>query len=81
MKLQLSIDSKPLHIEIDDVVAGLLAARLGLPPFIEHCDGVIDTLAPRVVLTATPTGAVYFDAAAITQRWESALDKLAAAAE
>ncbi|CAG9215054.1 conserved hypothetical protein [Burkholderia vietnamiensis] len=40
MKLQLSIDSKPLHIEIDDVVAGLLAARLGLPPDGDHRDAV-----------------------------------------
>ncbi|GJH36348.1 hypothetical protein CBA19CS91_26345 [Paraburkholderia hospita] len=31
MKLQLFIDSKPLEIEIDDVVAGLLAVRLDLP--------------------------------------------------
>lgn len=31
MKLELSIDSKPLTIEIDDVIAGLLAARLNLP--------------------------------------------------
>jgi len=30
MKLDLCIDSKPLDIEIDDVVAGLLAVRLGL---------------------------------------------------
>ncbi|AIO43509.1 MULTISPECIES: hypothetical protein [Burkholderia] len=31
MKLELSIDSRPLHVELDDVIAGLLAARLGLP--------------------------------------------------
>ncbi|AJK48615.1 hypothetical protein [Burkholderia plantarii] len=31
MKLTLHIDSKPLEVEIDDVVAGLLAARLDLP--------------------------------------------------
>lgn len=31
MKLTLNIDSKELPIEIDDVVAGLLAARLNLP--------------------------------------------------
>ncbi|RQS35646.1 hypothetical protein DIE03_05460 [Burkholderia sp. Bp8992] len=31
MKLVLHIDSKPLDIEIDDVVAGLLCARLDLP--------------------------------------------------
>ncbi|RKU05004.1 hypothetical protein C7H84_02300 [Burkholderia sp. Nafp2/4-1b] len=40
MKLELLIDSKPLHIEIDDVVAGLLAARLGLPPDGEHRDAI-----------------------------------------
>ncbi|MCP3716446.1 hypothetical protein [Paraburkholderia sp. CNPSo 3281] len=31
MKLELRIDSRPLDIELDDVVAGLLAVRLGLP--------------------------------------------------
>lgn len=31
MKLELHIDSRTLDIEIDDVVAGLLAARLNLP--------------------------------------------------
>ncbi|WP_175914709.1 hypothetical protein [Burkholderia metallica] len=31
MKLELWIDSRPLEIELDDVVAGLLAARLNLP--------------------------------------------------
>ncbi|MEB2604555.1 hypothetical protein SB384_33390 [Burkholderia cenocepacia] len=25
------MDSRPLHVELDDVIAGLLAARLGLP--------------------------------------------------
>ncbi|RQU30342.1 hypothetical protein DF142_35390 [Burkholderia cenocepacia] len=36
MKLELSIDSRPLHVELDDVIAGLLAARLGLPPDGDH---------------------------------------------
>lgn len=31
MKLQLHIDSKSLDIEIDDIVAALLAVRLDLP--------------------------------------------------
>ncbi|MGN6667047.1 MAG: hypothetical protein ACTHKH_08785 [Trinickia sp.] len=31
MKLNLNIDSTPLPIEIDDVVAGLLATRLNVP--------------------------------------------------
>lgn len=31
MKLHLSIDSNALDIDIDDIVAGLLAARLELP--------------------------------------------------
>ena len=30
------IDSKPLDIEIDDVVAGLLAVRLDLPANADH---------------------------------------------
>ncbi|MFC5427972.1 hypothetical protein ACFPTO_03990 [Paraburkholderia denitrificans] len=36
MKLELCIDSRPLDIEIDDVVAGLLAARLNLPDSEDH---------------------------------------------
>lgn len=32
MDLTLSIDGRPLALDIDDVVAGLLAARLKLPP-------------------------------------------------
>ena len=36
MKLELSIDAKPLDIEIDDVVAGLLAVRLDLPANADH---------------------------------------------
>lgn len=31
MHLKLIIDSKPLDIEVDDVIAGLLATRLNLP--------------------------------------------------
>ncbi|WP_269504479.1 hypothetical protein [Burkholderia sp. IMCC1007] len=40
MKLELLIDSHALHIEIDDVVAGLLAARLGLAPDGDHSDAI-----------------------------------------
>ena len=36
MKLELLIDSKPLDIEIDDVIAGLLAVRLDLPANADH---------------------------------------------
>ncbi|HTR06333.1 MAG TPA: hypothetical protein VMJ11_06680 [Paraburkholderia sp.] len=36
MKLELCIDSKALTIEIDDVVAGLLAVRLNLPDNEDH---------------------------------------------
>ena len=31
MKLELRIDSKPLEVELDDVIAALLALRLDLP--------------------------------------------------
>jgi hypothetical protein len=40
MKLQLTIDAKHLDVEIDDVVAGLLAARLGLPEGADHRDAL-----------------------------------------
>lgn len=36
MQLTLNIDGKALNIEIDDVVAGLLAARLNLPTNADH---------------------------------------------
>ncbi|MFT4063968.1 hypothetical protein [Paraburkholderia sp.] len=36
MILTLTIDSKPLTIEIDDVIAGLLAARLNVPSLADH---------------------------------------------
>jgi hypothetical protein len=32
MDLTLTIDSRPLTVEFDDMIAGLLAARLNLPP-------------------------------------------------
>ncbi|MFM0234329.1 hypothetical protein [Paraburkholderia sediminicola] len=32
MDLTLTIDSRPLTVELDDVIAGLLAVRLNLPP-------------------------------------------------
>lgn len=40
MKLDLCIDSKPLDIELDDVVAGLLAVRLDLPANADHRDAI-----------------------------------------
>ena len=40
MKLELCIDSKPLDIELDDVVAGLLAVRLDLPANADHRDAI-----------------------------------------
>ena len=40
MKLQLTIDAKHLDVEIDDVVAGLLAARLSLPEGADHRDAI-----------------------------------------
>ena len=40
MKLQLFIDSRPLAIEIDDVVVGLLAARLELPAGADNEDAL-----------------------------------------
>lgn len=36
MVLTLTIDSRLLTIEIDDVIAGLLAARLNLPSLADH---------------------------------------------
>ena len=35
MELTLTIDSRPLTLELDDVVAGLLAVRLNLPSDID----------------------------------------------
>ena len=32
MDLTLTIDSRPLDFELDDVIAGLLAVRLNVPP-------------------------------------------------
>ncbi|KND57732.1 hypothetical protein BSCH_00870 [Candidatus Paraburkholderia schumanniana] len=40
MKLTLTIESKPLEIEIDDVVAGLLAVRLNLSLDTDHRDAI-----------------------------------------
>jgi len=40
MKLKLNIDSKPLDIDIDDVVIGLLAVRLNLPAGADHQDAI-----------------------------------------
>ena len=40
MKLKLNIDSKPLDVDIDDVVAGLLAVRLDLPAGEDNQDAL-----------------------------------------
>lgn len=40
MNLNLTIDSKPLAVEIDDVVVGLLAVRLNLPENIAPHDAI-----------------------------------------
>jgi hypothetical protein len=47
MKLELHIESKPLDIEIDDVVAGLLAARLSLPPGSDNQDTLAHYLSEK----------------------------------
>ncbi|NIE82392.1 MULTISPECIES: hypothetical protein [unclassified Burkholderia] len=36
MKLSLTIESRSLDLELDDVVAGLFAIRLDLPPALGH---------------------------------------------
>lgn len=40
MHLNLTIDSKPLAIEIDDVIVGLLAIRLNLPENADPRDAI-----------------------------------------
>ncbi|MBR8059568.1 hypothetical protein [Burkholderia dolosa] len=45
MDLTLAIDGKRLDVEIDDVVAGLLAARLDLPSHADHADAIARYLA------------------------------------
>ncbi|MEK6290919.1 MAG: hypothetical protein V4793_05935 [Paraburkholderia tropica] len=47
MKLELFIDSRPLDIEIDDVVAALLAARLDLPAGADNQDGLARYLSEK----------------------------------
>lgn len=47
MKLELHIDSKPLDIEIDDVVAGLLAVRLDLPAGVDNRDALARYLSEK----------------------------------
>lgn len=47
MKLELYIDSKRLDIEIDDVVAGLLAARLSLPAGSDNHDALAHYLSEK----------------------------------
>ncbi|MBI0330393.1 hypothetical protein [Burkholderia plantarii] len=47
MKLTLHIDAKPLEVEIDDVVAGLLAARLDLPAGEDHQDALARYLSEK----------------------------------
>lgn len=40
MELNLTIDARPLRLEVDDVVAGLLAARLNLPEGADYRDAL-----------------------------------------
>lgn len=40
MELTLSIDGRPLSFELDDVVAGLLATRLNVPPGIDQREAI-----------------------------------------
>jgi hypothetical protein len=47
MKLKLNIDSKPLEVEIDDVVAGLLAVRLDLPAAADSQDALARYLSDK----------------------------------
>ncbi|MEM5314316.1 hypothetical protein [Paraburkholderia sp. JHI869] len=47
MKLELYIDSKPLTVEIDDVVAALLAARLDLPAGADNQDALARYLSEK----------------------------------
>ncbi|KVO55583.1 hypothetical protein [Burkholderia stagnalis] len=47
MKLELRIDAKPLDIELDDVVAGLLTARLNLPAGADNKDAIARYLSEK----------------------------------
>ena len=47
MKLELFIDSKPLTVEIDDVVAGLLAVRLDLSAGEDNRDALARYLSEK----------------------------------
>ncbi|WP_414442426.1 hypothetical protein [Burkholderia sp. 22PA0106] len=47
MHLKLIIDSKPLDIEVDDVIAGLLATRLNLPADIDHQEALVRYLGEK----------------------------------
>lgn len=47
MKLSLVIDSKPLDIEIDDVVANLLALHLDFPSAAENRDALASYLSEK----------------------------------
>ncbi|AJE97278.1 hypothetical protein [Pandoraea apista] len=47
MRLELSIDANPLDIEIDDVVAGLLAARLDLPAGADNSEALARYLSEK----------------------------------
>ncbi|GJH13332.1 hypothetical protein CBA19CS11_30860 [Caballeronia novacaledonica] len=48
MKLELRIDSKPLEVELDDVIAALLARRLDLPDDANLEDALARYLARKV---------------------------------
>ncbi|CAM2158665.1 conserved protein of unknown function (plasmid) [Pararobbsia alpina] len=47
MKLNLIIDSRPLDVEVDDVVASLLAVRLDLPAGAENRDALASYLSEK----------------------------------
>ncbi|AJP58106.1 hypothetical protein UC34_16280 [Pandoraea vervacti] len=47
MQLKLIIDAKPLDIEIDDVIAGLLAIRLNLPAHADQQAAIVQYLSEK----------------------------------
>lgn len=47
MKLQLCIDSKPLEVDIDDVIAALLAVRLGQPADADNREALAHYLSEK----------------------------------
>ncbi|VVE59963.1 hypothetical protein PCA31118_00074 [Pandoraea captiosa] len=47
MQLKLIIDARPLDIEIDDVIAGLLATRLNLPAHADQHEAIVQYLSEK----------------------------------